>query len=74
MNPNLAPESYAQQEGIGEVPAFIRVGRIRVHFVLGVPSAALGANNDYAVREDGAAGANTCIYHKEGGAWVGLTA
>ena len=74
MNPNFAPESFTQQEGMGEVPAFIRVGTIPIHVVTGVPSAALGADGDFALRTDGAAGANTCIYHHEGGAWVGLTA
>jgi hypothetical protein len=68
------PASFAHQEGIGQIPDFIRLGRIRIYSVLGVPSNSLGANNDFAFREDGAAGANTCIYHKESGSWVGLTA
>lgn len=67
------PASYAQQEGIGEVPSFIRLGTFRIYAVIGVPSAALGANGDFALRTDGGAGANTTIYHKETGAWVGLT-
>jgi hypothetical protein len=66
---NFRPESYAQQEGIGQVPAFLSLGRIRIYSVIGVPSASLGANNDYAIREDGVAGANTCLYHREGGVW-----
>ena len=70
----FSPESYTQQEGTGEVPSFIRLGTFRVHAVIGVPSAALGANGDFALRTDGAAGANTCIYHKELGNWIGLTA
>ena len=68
------PESYAHQEGIGQVPSFLSLGRIRIYSVIGVPSNSLGANNDFAFREDGAAGANTCLYHKEGNVWVGLTA
>lgn len=69
------PASYSYQEGIlGQVPSSIRLGTFRVHAVIGVPSASLGANGDFALRTDGAAGANTCIYHKETGAWVGLTA
>ena len=67
------PESYAQQEGTGEVPSFIRLGTFRVHAVIGIPSAALGANGDFALRTDGAAGANTTIYFKAAGAWTGLT-
>lgn len=66
--------SYSYQEMIGLVPASIRLGTFRIHAVIGVPSAALGANGDFALRTDGAAGANTCIYHKETGAWVGLMA
>jgi len=68
------PNSYSHQEGIGQVPSFIRLGTFRIYAVIGVPSNALGANGDFALRTEGAAGANTCIYHKEGGAWVGLTA
>lgn len=68
------PASYSYQEMIGQVPSSIRLGTFRVHAVIGVPSASLGANGDFALRTDGAAGANTCIYHKETGAWVGLTA
>lgn len=67
------PTSYAHQEGIGQVPSFIRLGTFRIHAVLGVPSASLGANNDFALRGDGAAGANTTLYHKEAGAWVACT-
>lgn len=67
------PTSYVDQEGRGEVPQFIRLGPLRVFAVQGVPSAALGANGDFAWRQDGAAGANTTVYHKEAGAWVGLT-
>lgn len=68
------PSSYSYREMIGQVPSSIRLGTFRVHAVIGVPSASLGANGDFALRTDGAAGANTCIYHKETGAWVGLTA
>lgn len=64
--------SYAYQEMIGQVPSFIRLGTFRVHAVLGVPSASLGANNDFALRADGAAGA--CIYQKRAGAWVATAA
>jgi len=67
------PSSYSYQEMIGQVPASIRLGTFRVHAVLGVPSASLGANNDFALRGDGAAGANTTLYHKEAGAWVACT-
>lgn len=74
QTPPYDPTSYAYQEGIGQVPSSIRLGTLRVHAVIGVPSATLGANGDFAFRSDGAAGANTCIYHKEAGAWVGLTA
>jgi hypothetical protein len=62
------PSSYAYQEMIGQVPTFIRLGPFRVYAVIGVPSATLGANNDFALRGDGAAGA--CIYQKRAGAWV----
>lgn len=72
--PFVDPSSYVAQEGIGEVPSFLRLGIFRIHAVIGIPSASLGADGDYALRFDGAAGANTCIYHKETGAWVGLTA
>lgn len=74
MNPSFRPESYAQQEGTGEIPALLPLGTFRIYGVIGVPSASLGANGDFALRTDGAAGANTTIYHKEAGAWVGLTA
>jgi hypothetical protein len=67
------PSSYAHQEGIGQIPDFIRVGRVRWYSVLGVPSNNLGANNDYALREDGAAGASTTLYHKESNVWVACT-
>jgi len=58
----------------GEKPSSLPMALGVVHFVRGVPPAALGANDDYAFRFDGAAGANTTIYHKQAGAWVGLTA
>jgi len=61
------PSSYSYQEMIGQVPSSIRLGTFRVHAVIGVPSASLGANNDYALRADGAAGAH--IYFKAAGAW-----
>jgi hypothetical protein len=70
----LDQTSHAAQDGRGQTPDFIRLGRIRIYSVLGVPSNNLGANNDFAFREDGAAGANTCIYHKESNIWVALTA
>lgn len=73
QTPPYDPASYAHQEGIGQPPDFIRLGRIRIYAVLGVPSNSLGANNDYALREDGAAGASTTLYHKEAGAWVACT-
>ncbi len=62
------PSSYSYQEMIGQVPSFIRLGTFRVYAVIGVPSAALGANNDFALRADGAAGA--CMYQKRAGVWV----
>lgn len=73
MNPDFDPTSYAFREGIGQVPASIRIGTIRVHVVTGVPPAALGANGDFALRSDGAAGANTTLYHREAAAWVACT-
>jgi len=66
------PSSYSYQEMIGQVPSSIRIGTFRVHAVIGVPSASLGANNDYALRADGAAGA--CIYQKRAGVWVATAA
>jgi hypothetical protein len=68
------PTSFSYQEGMGQVPNFIRLFNFRIYGVDGVPSASLGANGDFALRSTGAAGANTTIYHKEAGAWVGLTA
>lgn len=66
------PASYAYLESMGQVPPFIRLGTFRVHAVIGVPSASLGANNDFALRADGAAGA--CIYQKRAGVWVATAA
>lgn len=66
------PSSYGYQEMIGQVPSSIRLGTFRVHAVIGVPSASLGANNDFALRADGAAGA--CIYQKRAGVWVATAA
>lgn len=65
--------SYADQEGRGEVPQFIRLGPLRVFAAQGVPSAALGANGDFYFRSDGTAGANTTIYFKAANVWTGLT-
>lgn len=66
--PSHDPTSYAYQEGIlGVVPNFIRLYNFRIYGVTGVPAAALGANGDYALRNDG--GAATHIYFKAGGAW-----
>ena len=63
------PSSYAYQEGaLGEVPSFIRLFNFRIYGVTGVPSASLGANNDWALRTDGAAGA--CLYQKRANVWV----
>ena len=70
----IDPSSYAYQEGIGEIPTFIRLGSIRIHSGAGVPSASLGANGDYYFRSDGATGASTTIYFKAAGAWMGLVA
>lgn len=61
------PSSYGYQEMIGQVPSSIRLGTFRVHAVIGVPSAALGGNGDYALRQDGVAGNH--IYFKAAGAW-----
>jgi hypothetical protein len=63
----IDPTSYAYQEGAGQIPAFIRLFNFRVHGVTGVPPAALGANGDYALRQDG--GAATHIYFKAAGVW-----
>lgn len=38
----------------------------------GVPNDANGANGDFYFRGDGTGGANTAVYHKEGGIWVAL--
>lgn len=38
----------------------------------GVPDNTQGTNGDYYFRKDGTAAADTCIYHKESGAWVGI--
>lgn len=67
------PTSYSYQEMIGEVPSSIRLGTFRVYAFIGVPSAAIGANGDFGLRTDGAAGASTTFYHKEAGAWVACT-
>lgn len=67
------PTSYAYQEGTGQVPTFLRLGTFKIHAVLGVPPVGLGANNDYALRGDGAAGASTTLYHKEANVWVACT-
>lgn len=40
----------------------------------GVPANGDGADGDFYFRSDGVAGANTTIYHKQAGTWVGLTA
>jgi hypothetical protein len=73
---NQDPGSYAFQEGRGEpstsVP--IRLANFRIYGGAGVPAATLGANGDFYLRSDGAAGANTTVYHKEAGTWTGLTA
>lgn len=71
---DFRPESYAQQEGIGQIPIVLPLGPLRIYAAQGIPSAALGANGDFYFRQDGTAGANTTIYHKELGNWVGLTA
>lgn len=63
----IDPTSYAAQEIMGQVPSYIRILNFRVHGVIGVPSATVGANGDYALRQDGAAGAH--IYFKSAGAW-----
>jgi hypothetical protein len=77
MEPAVQPlydqTSPAWQWLIGQAPVKLSFGLFSLHIVLGVPSAALGANNDYALRGDGAAGANTTLYHKEAGAWVACT-
>lgn len=72
-DPAFEPTSYAYLEGIGQVPSFIRLGTFKIHAVLGVPAAGLGANNDYALRGDGLAGASTTLYHKEANVWVACT-
>jgi len=40
----------------------------------GAPNNGNGQNGDFYLRSDGAAGSNNTIYHREGGAWVALTA
>lgn len=40
----------------------------QLYVVTGVPSAANGANGDFALRSDG--GAGSCLYQKRAGAWV----
>jgi hypothetical protein len=72
--PDLDPSSYAYQEGIGQVPSLLRLAQFRIYGGTGAPSNSVGADGDFFLRSDGAGGANTCIYHKEAGAWVGLTA
>ena len=67
------PTSYSSQEMYGQPPTSLRLGASRIHFITGVPPNTLGTDNDFAFRGDGAAGANTTIYHKQAGAWVGLT-
>jgi hypothetical protein len=61
------PASYTYQESLGQVPNVIRLYNFRIYGVTGVPSAALGANGDYALRNDG--GAATHLYFKAAGAW-----
>ena len=77
MNPStfIYPDitSPAHDDLIGQPGAFIRTPFGRVHWVSGVPSAVLGADGDFALRFDGAAGANTTLYHKETGNWVACT-
>lgn len=69
----LDPASYALQESASQPPSALRLGTFRIHGVIGVPASTLGANGDFALRTDGAAGANTTLYHKEGGAWAACT-
>lgn len=67
--PSFDPSSYSYLEGVrGEVPPYIRIGPGKLHFVSGVPAAALGGNGDFALRLDGAAGA--CFYQRRVGVWV----
>lgn len=70
VDPAFDPSSYAYNEGIGQVPPFIRLFNFRVHGVTGVPPAALGANGDFALRQDGGAGAH--IYFRSAGAWAAI--
>lgn len=68
------PTSYTFQEGeVGQTPPYVPIAAFNIRGGQGVPSATLGANGDFYLRSDGAAGANTTIYHKEGGIWIGLT-
>jgi len=74
IDPDNDQTSPAYQWLIGQKPSSLPMALGTVHFVIGVPPATLGADNDFAFRFDGAAGANTTIYHKEAGTWTGLTA
>ena len=65
--------SPAYQDSFGQNPQFMRIGRYVLWGVVGVPSNSIGANNDFALRFDGAAGANTTLYHKEAGIWQPCT-
>lgn len=68
QTPRYDPASYAYQEGLlGQVPSVIRLYNFRIFGVTGVPPAALGANGDYALRNDGTAGAH--IYFKAASVW-----
>lgn len=66
-SPAYDPSSYSNLEAMGQIPSSIRLGTFRAHAVIGVPSASLGANGDYAFRADGAAGAH--IYFKAANVW-----
>lgn len=69
------PTSYSYNEGVtGNIPNAFPLASFQIFGGDSVPSNALGANGDFYFRSTGAAGANTCIYHKEAGAWIGLTA
>lgn len=65
---NPDPTSPAYTWLIGQKPSSLPFTLGTVHFVLGVPPTALGANGDFAFRFDGTAGA--CIYQRRAGAWV----
>lgn len=67
------PTSWAGFSLLGEPKSPIDLGLFKLHYGIGAPAAALGANNDFYFRGDGTAAGNTVIYHKEAGAWVGLT-